>query len=95
VLDPPFLLPIPSITLPHGPYSDTYNSIDYVHCLFDKGKKTLDKTSGAGNIRDEGLLNEALTFINHLNAEINPACHLLPLLGAHHIFHVSRIRANI
>jgi len=29
-----------------------------------------------------------------LNAEINPNCHLLALL-AHHIFHVSGLRANI
>jgi len=27
--------------------------------------------------------------INPLNAELNPICHLLTLLGAHHIFHVS------
>jgi len=31
---------------------------------------------------------------NPLNAELNPICHLLTLLGAHHIFHVSRIRVN-
>jgi len=29
--------------------------------------------------------------INPLNAELNPICHLLSLLGAHHIFHVSRL----
>jgi hypothetical protein len=29
-----------------------------------------------------------------LNAELNPICHLLALLGAHHILHVSRIRIN-
>jgi len=29
-----------------------------------------------------------------LNAELNPICHLLALLGAHHILHVSRIRVN-
>jgi hypothetical protein len=29
---------------------------------------------------------------NSLNAELNPICHLLALLGAHHILHVSRIR---
>jgi hypothetical protein len=29
---------------------------------------------------------------NPLNAELNPICHLLALLGAHHILHVSRIR---
>jgi len=32
---------------------------------------------------------------NPLNAELNPICHLLALLGAHHILHVSRIRVNI
>jgi len=30
--------------------------------------------------------------INPLNAELNPICHLLALLGSHHIIHVSRIR---
>jgi hypothetical protein len=34
-------------------------------------------------------------FINHLNEELNPICHLLVLLGAHHILHVSRIRVNV
>jgi len=32
--------------------------------------------------------------INPLNAELNPICHLLTLLGAHHILHVSGIRVN-
>jgi len=30
-----------------------------------------------------------------LNAELNPICHLLALLGAHHILHVSRIRVTV
>ena len=30
--------------------------------------------------------------INPSNAELNPICHLLALLGAHHIFHVSGLR---
>jgi hypothetical protein len=34
------------------------------------------------------------TLINPLNAELNPMCHLLALLGAHHILHVSKIRVN-
>jgi len=33
--------------------------------------------------------------LNPLNAELNPICHLLALLGAHHILYVSRIRVNI
>ena len=32
--------------------------------------------------------------INPLNAELNPICQLLALLGAHHILHVSRIRVK-
>jgi len=32
--------------------------------------------------------------VNPLNAELNPICHLLALLGAHHILHVSRIRVK-
>jgi len=31
---------------------------------------------------------------NTLNAELNPICHLMALLGAHHIIHVSRVRVN-
>jgi hypothetical protein len=32
--------------------------------------------------------------INPSNANINYICHLLALLGAHHILHVSRIRVK-
>jgi hypothetical protein len=32
--------------------------------------------------------------INPLHAELNPICHLLALLGAHHILHVSRVRVK-
>jgi hypothetical protein len=35
-----------------------------------------------------------MQWLNPLNAELNPICHLLALLGAHHILHVSRIRVN-
>jgi hypothetical protein len=32
--------------------------------------------------------------INPLNAELNAICHLLALLGSHHILHVSRIKVK-
>ena len=32
--------------------------------------------------------------INPLNPELNPSCHLLALVGAHHILHVSRVRVK-
>ena len=35
-----------------------------------------------------------LTILTHLNAELNPICYLLALLGAHHFLHVSRIRVK-
>ena len=38
---------------------------------------------------------KAFDLLNPLNAEINTICHLLALLGAHHILHVSRIWVNI
>jgi hypothetical protein len=34
-------------------------------------------------------------LLNPLNAELNPICHLLALLGSHHFLHVSRIRVKI
>ena len=34
------------------------------------------------------------SVFNPLNAELNPMCHLLALLGAHHILHISRIRVK-
>jgi len=33
-------------------------------------------------------------YVNPLNAKLNPTCHMLALLGAHHILYVSRIRVN-
>jgi hypothetical protein len=37
---------------------------------------------------------EETSIINPLNTELNPICHLLALLGTHHILHVSRIRVK-
>jgi len=34
-------------------------------------------------------------MVNPLKAELNPFCHLLALLGAHHIFHVSGLRVKV
>jgi len=39
-------------------------------------------------------LSTLCRVFNPLNAELKPICHLLALLGAHHILHVSRIRVN-
>jgi hypothetical protein len=43
-----------------------------------------------------GVGDIAARILNLLNAELNPICHLLALLGAHHhILHVSRKRVNV
>ena len=34
-------------------------------------------------------------MLNPLNTQLNPICHLLELLGAHHILHISRIRVKV
>jgi len=46
--------------------------------------------------QDIGRVSKQTTeeTINPLNAELNPTCHLLALLGVHHFLHVSRIRVN-
>jgi len=36
-----------------------------------------------------------VTLINPLNAELNPICHLLALLGAHHVLHVSEVKVKV
>jgi len=41
------------------------------------------------------MMMHRFTNFNLLNAELNPICHLLPLLGAHLIFHVSSIRVKL
>jgi hypothetical protein len=46
-------------------------------------------------IRQRVLIGVYSTWrLNTLNAELNPICHLLALLGAHHILHVSRVRVK-
>ena len=60
-------------------------------------KKNSVPSSSFGNICMSGMLfiHEHIPFlINPLNVELNTICHLLALLGAHLILHVSRIRVN-
>jgi hypothetical protein len=48
------------------------------------------------SIQQEGKsFHQQIRFkFNPLNAELNPICHLLTLLGAHHILHVSGVRVK-
>ena len=48
-------------------------------------------------IKRQASLNTVMNIpapFNTLNAELNPICYLLALLGAHHFLHVSRIRVK-
>jgi len=40
------------------------------------------------------VIRSLLADINPLNAELNPICHLLALLGAHHFLDASRIKVK-
>jgi len=72
----------------------------------DEQRSSVTSTGFAGPA--EGLDTPTIRFLagnrtptiqpsafNPLNAEFNPICHLLALLGAHHILHISRIRVNL
>ena len=50
----------------------------------------LNKTSASFNL----CTTQYASHIDSLNAELNPICYLLALLGAHHFLHVSRIRVK-
>ena len=41
------------------------------------------------------FINNSLVQFNPLNAELNPICHLLALLGSATIVVVSRLRVNV
>ena len=47
----------------------------------------MDVTSYDGTEISYVVLVPSFDYINPLNAELNPICHLLALLGAHHILH--------
>jgi hypothetical protein len=60
----------------------------YKHCI------CISKTSWEEGKMAAVLLGVTKVNINPLNAKLNPICHLLALLGAHPILHVSRIRVK-
>jgi hypothetical protein len=42
----------------------------------------------------DNLFSHIIRLFNPLNADLNSIYHLLALVGAHHIFHISRVRVN-
>ena len=47
-----------------------------------------------GCLRGESGRGASSVEVNPLNAELNPICHFLAILGTHPILHVSRIRVK-
>ena len=63
-----------------------------VGCVRVPGVPVLVKSGHGGQIFKMSL---SVLSINPLNAELNPICYLLALLGAHHFLHLSRIRVKL
>jgi hypothetical protein len=42
-------------------------------------------------LKERNFITNAWYVLNSLNTELNPICHLLALLGAQPILHISRI----
>jgi hypothetical protein len=73
--------------------------LEEFHTLFSANffTQTLSCVSNAANscCREQYDERGDRTFrIDSLNGDLNPICHLLPLLGGRRIFHISRIRVK-
>ena len=61
-----------------------------------EAKKELARSQTGKTVRRKNMGNLMATGpFNPLNAELNPIRHLLALVGARHIVHVSRIRVKV
>ena len=72
------------------------NNLHLSTCVSKFGKLILKlcvQNHGGQNCTGRGYFIH-LFGVNPLNAELNPICCLLALLGAHHFLHVSRIRVK-
>jgi hypothetical protein len=62
------------------------SKLEQLNCIIEKARDIWKKLK----------INAKPSFktLNPLNAELNPICYLLALLGVHHFLHVSRIRVK-
>jgi hypothetical protein len=67
-----------------NPDLDICLNFSFPSCLVDVGIMTGGKP----------FFQTSRQMFNPLNADLNPICHLLALLAAYHILHVSRVRAT-
>jgi len=66
--------------------------LDYADDIGLLAQRVCDMDEELKRLKEEGEL--AGLHINPLNAELNPICYLLALLGVHHFLHISRIRVK-
>ena len=66
-----------------------------LHSVEEKNKKIQKKRIVSGASGQNVDILKRSWDINPLNPELNPICYFLPLLGAHHFLHVSRIRVKL
>jgi hypothetical protein len=81
------------ISLPRA-VSGSYGGLNKEPYLAQKIPRLLWNPSFPFCVRKNSSLVLIMSQINPLNTELHPVCHLLALLAAHHIFHVSRVRVN-
>ena len=72
----------PSGLFPSGSYTTTLYAFSLPPCMWHCATMHV-------------ALPTYLILLNPLNAKLNPICHLLALLEAHHIPNISRIRGNL
>ena len=70
----------------------SYKKLQYSYSIFTRRAKPIRIIGDPDNQLPDKWSS---TLLNPLNAELNPICHLLALVGAHHILHVSGIRVNM
>ena len=64
------------------------------HKQYTERHKTNNTYNNKTEIKKSFIILCVKYTLNVLNAELNPICYLLALLGAHHFLHVSRIRVK-
>ena len=101
----PIILSTPVYNLKYQPLANTRDtSITTKHLCTSHFHPVLSTSSvcdcSVHDVRHTAIISAVISLpgnrkkFNHLNAELNPICYLLALLGGHHFLHVSRIRVK-
>ena len=78
----------------HTEQRRAWDLLPYVVQESDLDAKSSNRLKSCLEHRSDIVRCFQIKILNPLNAELNPICHLLALLGAHHILHVSWVRVK-